>query len=184
MEALKDFFQGKWLGHPLHPALVHIPTALWPAALLFDLLSQNEGSELPYAQLAFWALFAGLLVALAAIPAGIADWADIRREKPAWRLALYHMLLNVTVFVIQLANWLLRLDSYPRGGPVPGLNLGLSTAAVALLLVSGYLGGRMIYAYGINIARLSKDKWREIAEAGGGRTAASKPAAEKKGGGR
>lgn len=36
---LKDFLQGKWLGHPLHPLLVHLPTALWPAALVFDILS-------------------------------------------------------------------------------------------------------------------------------------------------
>ena len=31
--SLKDLLQGKWLGHPLHPALVHVPTGLWPAAL-------------------------------------------------------------------------------------------------------------------------------------------------------
>jgi hypothetical protein len=36
-----------------------------------------------------------------------------------------------------------------------------------LVVVSGYLGGRMIYDHGISIARLSKDKWRSIAEAGG-----------------
>jgi uncharacterized membrane protein len=34
-----DFLKGKWLGHPLHPILVHIPMALWPASLIFDLLS-------------------------------------------------------------------------------------------------------------------------------------------------
>jgi hypothetical protein len=39
--------------------------------------------------------------------------------------------------------------------------------ATLLLIASGYLGGRMIYAYGISVARLSKDKWRKIAERGG-----------------
>jgi hypothetical protein len=39
--------------------------------------------------------------------------------------------------------------------------------ATLLLLISGYLGGRMIYAYGINVARLSKTKWRKIAKEGG-----------------
>jgi hypothetical protein len=37
-------------------------------------------------------------------------------------------------------------------------------------LVSGYLGGRMVFAYGVSVARLSKDKWRKIAEEGGSRT--------------
>jgi hypothetical protein len=35
--------------------------------------------------------------------------------------------------------------------------------------VSGYLGGRMVYAYGISIARQSKKEWRERAEKGGAR---------------
>jgi hypothetical protein len=45
--------------------------------------------------------------------------------------------------------------------------IALSALATLLLLGSGYLGGRMIYAYGISVARLSKKKWRKIAQAGG-----------------
>lgn len=180
MEALKDFFQGKWLGHLLHPALVHVPTALWPAALLFDLLSGRGG---PYAQLSFWAIGGGLLAALAAAPAGLADWADIRREKPAWRLALVHMLLNLTVIALQAINWWTRLDGYAEGGQAAGVNLGLSALATALLLISGWIGGRMIYGYGINVARLSKKMWREAAQAGGARIEDSQKPAGKEGGG-
>ena len=50
---------------------------------------------------------------------------------------------------------------------LPGRLVGLSAFATLLLLISGYLGGRMIYAYGINVARLSKKKWRKIAQEGG-----------------
>ena len=28
---IKAFLQGKWLGHPLHPAMVHLPTGAWTA---------------------------------------------------------------------------------------------------------------------------------------------------------
>src|SRR5687768_15730300 len=80
-----DFLQGKWLRHPLHPALVHIPTALWPAAFVFDLLSQIT-QENVFVQLSFYAMLLGLIVAILAIPTGIADWTDIGREKPAWKL--------------------------------------------------------------------------------------------------
>jgi len=40
MKWLLDFLKGKWRGHPLHPIVVHVPMAMWPGALIFDLLSQ------------------------------------------------------------------------------------------------------------------------------------------------
>ncbi len=161
-----DFLQGKWLKHPLHPALVHIPTALWPMAWVSDLLSQFQSNN-AFVQLSFYAGLLGLLVALPAIPTGFADWTDIRREKPAWSLGLFHMVLNVIVSILWAINLGLRAGSFQDDVSVPLGLVGLSSLATALLLVSGYLGGRMIYAYGINVARLSKEKWRKIAEEGG-----------------
>ncbi len=161
-----DFLQGKWLRHPLHPALVHIPTALWPAAWLFDLLSQLRADNL-FVQLAFYSGLLGLVVALAAIPTGFADWTDIRPEKPAWKLGLYHMILNAFVTVLWGLNLWLRRGSFETDVSVPSGLFLLSSAATVLLLISGYLGGRMIYAYGINVARLSKTEWRKIAKQGG-----------------
>ena len=43
----------------------------------------------------------------------------------------------------------------------------LSIAGTALLIGSAYLGGLMVYEYGIGTARHSKEKWREAAEAAG-----------------
>ena len=57
--------------------------------------------------------------------------------------------------------------------PVPPIRLawatesGLSILGTAILIISAYLGGRMTYHYGISVARMSKDEWRQIAEAGG-----------------
>lgn len=161
-----DFLQGKWLKHPLHPALAHIPTALWHSAFAFDLLSQFRPDN-AFVQLAFYAITLGLLVALLAIPTGYADWTDIRPEKPAWKLGLYHMILNVIISVLWGLNLFLRIESFQAETTVPLGLLGLSALATVLLLMSGYLGGRMIYAYGISVARLSKEKWRKIAQDGG-----------------
>lgn len=162
-----DFLQGKWLKHPLHPALVHIPTSLWPAALVFDLLSRARGGGNIFVQLSFYSVLFGVLVALLAIPTGYADWTDIRREKPAWKIGLYHLGLNVVVWILSVVNLGLRLDSYRNAESVPIALLGLSALVTVLLSISGYLGGRMIYAYGINVARISKKKWRKIAQQGG-----------------
>lgn len=161
-----EFLQGKWLKHPLHPALVHIPTALWPAAFVFDLISQFRNDNL-FVQLAFYAIAIGLILAIVAIPTGFADWTDIKPDKPAWKLGLYHMIINVLVTVAWGINLWLRTQTFQSASSVPTGLVLLSGAATLLLLVSGYLGGRMIYAYGINVARLSKKKWREIAIEGG-----------------
>ena len=161
-----DFLQGKWLKHPLHPALAHIPTALWPIAWIFDLVSQFRADNV-FVELAFYAGLLGLIVALFAIPTGFADWTDIRPEKPAWKLGLYHMGINIVVTILWAINLWLRLGSFQTDTSVPPGVLSLSTVATVLLLISGYLGGRMIYAYGISVARLSKTKWRKIAQAGG-----------------
>jgi uncharacterized membrane protein len=161
-----DFLQGKWLKHPLHPALAHIPTALWPSAFLVDVLSQFQADN-ALVQLAFYAILLGLIVALLAIPTGYADWTDIRPEKPAWKLGLYHMILNVLISILWGVNLALRLQGLQTDASVPPGLVLLSALATVLLLSSGYLGGRMIYAYGISVARLSKKKWRKIAQEGG-----------------
>ena len=161
-----DFLQGKWLKHPLHPALVHIPTGVWPFAFLADVISQFRADPV-WGQLAFYAILLGLAVALLAIPTGYADWTDIRPEKPAWKLGLIHMILNVFVTILWGINLILRARGLQTAAAVPSGLVALSGLATLLLLISGYLGGRMIYAYGISVARLSKKKWREIAEEGG-----------------
>jgi uncharacterized membrane protein len=108
----------------------------------------------------------GLGVAVLAIPTGFADWTDIKREKPAWKLGLYHMILNIFVSILWGINLALRVQTFASDTTVPAGLVALSGLATLLLLVSSYLGGRMIYAYGINVARLSKKKWREIAREG------------------
>ncbi len=35
---LKSFFNGTWLGHPLHPVLTDIPLGAWTLAVIFDLI--------------------------------------------------------------------------------------------------------------------------------------------------
>src|SRR5690606_13059817 len=35
---LLDLLHGKWLGHPLHPAIVHVPIGLWTVACVLDVI--------------------------------------------------------------------------------------------------------------------------------------------------
>ncbi len=164
---MKDFLQGKWLRHPLHPILVHMPTALWPSALVLDIISNLGGNKNAVVQTTFFAILLGLLAAVVAIPAGLADWWDIKPEKPARKLGVYHMAINLAVTALQIINLLLRVGTLPGAGSVDTVPLVLSLLSTLMLLVSGYLGGLMVYDQGISIARLSKKRWREVAKKGG-----------------
>ena len=162
---LKDLLQGKWLGHPLHPALVHVPSGLFPAALLFDLMMLAGQDENVFGRCAFWAIAAGLVGALAVAPTGLADWLEIKSGKPAHRLGLIHMAINVAVLVLMALSLYLR---WRQGSPYPPTGGAIATNVIGnlMLAVSGYLGGRMVFDHGIGVARLSKKKWEQIARAG------------------
>jgi uncharacterized membrane protein len=161
------FLSGKWLGHPLHPILAHIPMAMWPGALILDLLSRQGIEAELMVSLSFYAIAFGLAASLLAAPAGLVDWSGIKREKPAWRIGVYHMVLNGTAIVLFATNLLLRWQTFHHANLVENIPLILSAAGTVILIVSAYLGGMMSYHHGISVARLSKDKWRRIAEEGG-----------------
>lgn len=165
MKWLLDFLKGTWLKHPLHPVLAHLPMAMWPGALIFDLLSRVGGNTM--VRLSFYAIIIGLAAALLAVPTGLVDWSGVKKEKPAWKIGLYHMILNLIVAVLFAVNLGLRVHSFRVETIVTGTPLILSIVGTVLLIASAYLGGMMVYEYGISIARMSKKKWRKIAEAGG-----------------
>jgi uncharacterized membrane protein len=161
---VKSLLLGKWLGDPLHPAIVHIPIAAWVGALIFDILGLCGVGEPGLFRASFWLIAVGLISTLIVVPAGLAEWSEIKRGKPAWRLALWHMILNVVATLLFAGSLWLRWEN--------GLN-SLPTVAFVLVIigdsvlgVSGYLGGRLVYAHGIAVARMSKKKWRDIAAAG------------------
>jgi uncharacterized membrane protein len=113
-----------------------------------------------------------VLVALAAIPAGLADWWDIKPGKPARRLGWWHMGLNAVVFALFVVSLGTRLGHGLDSEHVDPISLVLCLIANAILFISGYLGGRMVYAHGTGVGRKAKEKWRQIAQADGARVPA------------
>jgi uncharacterized membrane protein len=164
-----EFLQGKWLGHPLHPALVHLPVGAWFIACVNDIVAQLGAQNAVTARLGLYCVGAGLALALLAVPTGIADWSEIKKEKPAWKLGLYHMIANGVAAVVWCANLGLRVRTLDAPEPITMPVLLTSLLGTVLLLGSAYLGKLMVFDHGISVARESKKKWRAIAERGGAR---------------
>lgn len=166
---LLDILQGKWLGHPLHPAVVHVPLALWIVAAVCDVLIYRDIAVSVLTRLSLYCVAGGLLGALVAVPTGIAEWVPIKKEKPAWKLALYHMLLNVAAVALFVVNFVWRLRELEVGDGISKAVLVTSVVGAVVLVASGYIGSLMAYDHGVSVARLSKKKWRAVAARAGSR---------------
>src|ERR1051325_6747979 len=116
IKALKWLLLGKWLGHPLHPALVHLPIGLWLGAFIFDVCSFCGLGGNGLVKTSYWFIALGLLSTLIVVPAGLAEWSEIKRDKPAWKMALWHMIANVIVVLLLVASLAMRGgDAYDAG---------------------------------------------------------------------
>src|SRR2546421_11171220 len=141
---LKRLLQGKPLGHPLHPILVHLPIGLFLLSFIFDITR--------WVRPAFYTMALGVLTALLAAVPGLVDYSDIRRDHPARRTATWHMLINISVVLLYVVNLLRRrgqLDQ-PRVSALPFV---ISLICIAALSFSGYLGGILVYDHGIAVGR-------------------------------
>lgn len=154
---------------PFHSLVVHVPVAAWSGALLFDVLSRMHIGGNAMVRLSFFSISLGLAAALLAIPTGVLDWGGVKKEKPAWKIGLYHMAANLVVTIVFAINLGVRISTWKTAEMVPLSALLLSVIGTVLLLGAAYLGGMMVYEHGIGVARRSKEKWRQIAEAGGAR---------------
>ena len=149
---LKDFLEGKPLRHPIHPMLVHFPIGLFVLSLLLDLASLAFRFAPALVPGSFCAMLLGVITALIAAVPGFVDYTDIRSDHPAKRTATAHMTLNLIVVALYGVNLGVRSSSLadPRISLLP---LVLSLVGIALLSVSGYLGGRLVYDDGIAVGR-------------------------------
>src|SRR5438045_6548807 len=138
MKSLLGFLNGKLLGHPLHPILGHVPMAMWPGALIFDLLSQCQIGGNAMVRLSLYAIAFGLAASLLAIPTGLVDWTGIKKEKPAWKIGLYHLALNVVVTALFAINLGLRFQDFRDATLVATAPLILSILGTGLVIVSAY----------------------------------------------
>lgn len=160
-------------GHPFHPMLVTVPIGAWICSLVFDIAAQIVTDPGFLTQASEWLIAIGVLGALAAAGVGFLDLMAIPTGTKAFRTGLVHMSLNLTITVAYVLNLLWRLDSAADGGRVAVGQLVLSIASVLALSVSGYLGGKLAYRYGVRVAD-EKTQAEGFAEPGAAETTSAR----------
>ena len=154
---LKALLQGKPFGHPLHPALVHFPIGLFVLSLVLDIASYLNITSNDLSGASLYAMGIGLAMGILAALTGLVDRSDIRLDHPARKTSTIHMLLNLSALGLFGINFFLRLGQSDDLAGLPLAYLLLSLVGVGIILVSGYLGGTMVYDNGIGVGRHRRD---------------------------
>jgi len=139
-------------GHPLHPLLVTVPIGAFVATIAFDIASLTvEGRA--FGRPASWLAAIGVVSALVAAAFGFADYLRIAKGTPARKLATYHLVLMDVVVVLFIVSFFLRRSDetqYLDGTPIEAFVVAL--IGLVLLIVGGWLGGKLVYTYGVRVA--------------------------------
>jgi nitrite reductase/ring-hydroxylating ferredoxin subunit/uncharacterized membrane protein len=149
----KNWLNGVWLGHPLHPALTDAAIGAWFTGAFLDVVGARGAADA--------AMTAGVLSAVPTAMAGAADWSDTSEE--ARRAGLVHALLNSVGLVFMIGSL------FARRTERRALGIGLSTTALILTSISAWLGGHLVFILGTNVSRTAfeptVDEFQAVARA-------------------
>jgi len=104
---LKEAIQGKPIRHPSHALFVHFPSALLPAAFLFDVLSRIHPDQ-TLARGAFYDIALGLTMAVGAVVTGLVDYLPMVGGSRKKRLGTYHLLAQAPAMALFAVSLVLR----------------------------------------------------------------------------
>jgi uncharacterized membrane protein len=134
-------------GHPIHPMLVPIAIGGFVLSLAFDIVCMMKGGASPWPTVALYTMIGGIVGALLAAVFGLVDLISLPAG-PVKKTALTHMGINLVVVALYIVNACLRLRE-PQSLSTPML---LSVVGIVLLLISGWLGGKMVYEAGVGVS--------------------------------
>jgi uncharacterized membrane protein len=147
--------------HPIHPMLVPIPIGLWVFSLICDLIYRFGPGDTVWFTVATYNMVAGIIGALIAAVFGLVDLLALPAAPK--KIALTHMAINLLIVVLYVINAWLRIQP----GEYTDTPVVMSIVAISLLLVSGWLGGHLVYVH-----KVAVDTEEDPAVAAGARAAA------------
>jgi uncharacterized membrane protein len=133
--------------HAQHVVLVHFPIALFIAGVIFDFLAQSTERR-ALAAVAYYNLLGAAISVVPVVVTGLLAWQFQLEGQKLKGVLLMHLVLGSTSAVLIWIAWGLQLRA--RRQPAeksPAFRLALETLAVAVITLTGHLGG---FLSGIN----------------------------------
>jgi nitrite reductase/ring-hydroxylating ferredoxin subunit/uncharacterized membrane protein len=135
---------GRWVGHPLHPALSDLPIGLWTGAMVLDVAGRDPDPRRGL-DAAGMLSAAGILAAGATALTGLNDWTVSNDQDR--RVGLFHGLLNTVAIGLQGASLGTRVAGHRSTARA------LGAASLMVTAAAGYLGGHLVFTKGVMVNR-------------------------------
>jgi uncharacterized membrane protein len=143
-------------GHPLHPPLTDATIGIYTFATVVAVLSKLGIAEEKAATAWTLALIVGLVVSLPTALTGFADWVRIARGTPLFKTATAHMI----AMLVATAFFLIAIGAGYSDGIDGILSDGafiLTLIGYGLLTLGGWLGGAVVFTYGMRVLNLVEE---------------------------
>jgi len=137
---------GRWVGHPLHPALSDLPIGLWTGVTVLDAMDRDRVPRRGM-DAAGMLSAAGILAAGATALTGLSDWTV--SDEQDRRVGLFHGLLNTLGLGLQGASLGTRVAGHRSTARA------LGAASLTVTATAGYLGGHLVFTKGVMVNRVA-----------------------------
>lgn len=151
MRSAIDLLKG-WAGKPSHPPLTDASIGAYTVGVVMLVLGALGVQKEQMAHGALLAISGGLILALPTALTGFLDWLDIPPGTTRKTIATTHLLVMVTATLVFAGAWLAQRPGYVHG-EVKTLGWILGLVAEGLLTVGGYLGGSLVFVFGVRVLK-------------------------------
>jgi uncharacterized membrane protein len=141
---------------PVHPRLTDVPIGALVVAAVLDVISADGGGH-SWAREAYrgatFTLMIGTAFLFLTIAAGLVDRARVtsRGSRPRHAVNI-HAVVMTGVGIMSIGDLVLRRNHYSDAPHTPGGVLALTLITVAVMLVGGALGGKLVFEGGLGVA--------------------------------
>jgi uncharacterized membrane protein len=140
MVNLFDLKTALFAKHAQHVVLIHFPIALFISAVAFDLM-ERWTKRRALADAAYYNLLVAAISTFPALATGLLAWQfQLEGQKPSGVLLL-HLILACVSSVLIWTVWWLHFRARHRTAVLPSYRLAVEVLAVAMVALTGHLGG-------------------------------------------
>jgi uncharacterized membrane protein len=143
-------------GHPVHPPLTDATIGIYTFATIAGFI-EVVGLTDRNGAIGWWlGLIIGLCATVPTALTGLADWLTITWRSELWWTATYHLLSMVTATVFFGLAAIFGYDAYTAANVSTGAYV-LTLIGFGFLTLGGWLGGAVVYVYGMRVLGLAKE---------------------------
>jgi uncharacterized membrane protein len=135
---------------PSHPPLTDATIGAWAAGTLMLVLGALGVEEEQMAHGALLAVAAGIAFAIPTAFTGLADWFQMSKGTPMRTTATIHLVVMDVATLLFVLTFILQLDGYKQD-VVETSALIAGIAAFVFLVAGGYLGGTLVFVFGMRV---------------------------------